>query len=362
MMNISQFVGARCSASIRRMQFANTKDSGFTLIEMAMVLVIIGLIVSMGTQMLKTMTKRSMMVNSTQIAKTAYESILGYAISNKKLPADLTTLGVKTTDAYNSNLKYYVVPEFTASSFCTNNGTYLLLNDSSSGSLISKTDIAFLILSAGEDRTNSTGAASTFTVLPQSNTYDDIVFYLDIKTLREKVCNTFGIVTDSLPTATKDFVYSSATLAATDGTEPYTWSIASGALPAGLSLSNAGVISGTPTVDGSFPFNIQVVDNDTPQRQANKTLSITVQPNDPKITTEYLYNGTNGVNYVATLSATNGLLPYTWSLTSGPGTLAVSAGGIITWNPAVTGTYMVTVQVTDSHTKSVSKTLSLTVF
>lgn len=337
-------------------------ENGFTLIEMAIVLIVIGLLVGLGAQMLGTMTKRSLVTNTIQITKTTYESILGYAISNKKLPANLNVLGVRTTDAYNRNIEYYVAPEFTTTSFCTNNGTYLLLDDSSSGATISKTNIAFLIFSDGEDKTNSTGTASTFTVKAQSNTYDDIAYYLDIQTLREKACNNFLVVTDNLPTATVNVTYPSTTLAATDGTTPYTWSIASGSIPAGLSLSAAGVISGTPTTSGSYSFNLQVTDSDSPQRQTNKTFSITVQPNDPIITTQYLYNGTNGVNYIATLSATNGLSPYTWSLTSGPGSLAVSAGGVVTWNPAVTGTYSVTVQVTDNNSRSASKTLSLTVF
>jgi prepilin-type N-terminal cleavage/methylation domain-containing protein len=338
------------------------KEKGFTLIEMAIVLVIIGLLVGMGTGMLGTMTKRSKLISTRDITKTAYESILGYAISSKQLPANLAALGVRTTDAYNRSLRYYVVPEFKTTSLCTNNGTYILLDDSSSGAVISKTDIAFLIFSDGEDRTNSTGAASTFTVLPQSSAYDDIVYYLDIKTLRQNACNNFAIVTNDLPTATVGFAYSSTTIAATDGTPPYAWSIASGSLPTGLSLSAAGVISGTPTVFGSFPFNVKVLDSDVPQRQANKTLSITVQPNDPKITTEYLYNGTDGAAYTATLSATNGITPYSWSLTSGPAGLAVSAGGIVTWNPAVRGTYSVTVLVTDNNARSASKTLALTVY
>jgi large repetitive protein len=46
---------------------------------------------------------------------------------------------------------------------------------------------------------------------------------------------------------------------ATDGATPYTWSLASGALPAGLSLNAAtGEISGTPTTAGTANFTVQV--------------------------------------------------------------------------------------------------------
>jgi prepilin-type N-terminal cleavage/methylation domain-containing protein len=265
----------------KRLRLTLKKAKGFTIIEMAIVLVIVGLLIGLSTPMIRALTNRTIMSNSRDITKTAYESVIGYAISNKKLPdpATLATLiGARTTDAYNRTLKYYAVSELIANSFCANKGTYLLIDDSSSGATISKTDIAFLIFSEGQDRTNSTGVASTFTVLPQSNTYDDIVYYLDINTLRQKACNTFKIVTDSLPIATVGNAYLNTTLGATDGTAPLTWSIASGSLPNGLSLSGAGVISGTPTAAGSFPFEINVHDDDAPQKQVNKTLSITVNP------------------------------------------------------------------------------------
>jgi hypothetical protein len=55
-----------------------------------------------------------------------------------------------------------------------------------------------------------------------------------------------SITTGSLPNGTAGVAYSQ-TLAATGGTTPYTWAIASGTLPAGLTLSSAGIISGTPS-------------------------------------------------------------------------------------------------------------------
>jgi alpha-tubulin suppressor-like RCC1 family protein len=54
---------------------------------------------------------------------------------------------------------------------------------------------------------------------------------------------------------------SSATLAARLGTAPYTWSLASGALPVGLSLAPSGIISGRPTVVGTSSFTVRVTDS-----------------------------------------------------------------------------------------------------
>jgi hypothetical protein len=67
-----------------------------------------------------------------------------------------------------------------------------------------------------------------------------------------------AITTDgTLPPGTVGLAYSEA-LVATGDTPPYVWSLSSGVLPAGLSLSSAGVISGTPTAAETDRFTIQV--------------------------------------------------------------------------------------------------------
>lgn len=87
---------------------------------------------------------------------------------------------------------------------------------------------------------------------------------------------TLTITTQSLPDGTLNISYS-ATLTASGGTAPYTWSIAGGSLPTGLSLNNGtGVISGMPTATGNFSFTAQATDSGNPQQTATKTLSITI--------------------------------------------------------------------------------------
>ena len=63
-----------------------------------------------------------------------------------------------------------------------------------------------------------------------------------------------------LPDAGVGAAYSQA-LAATGGTGPYTWALATGALPAGLSISSAGVVSGTPSARGTFALSVSVTDS-----------------------------------------------------------------------------------------------------
>ncbi len=67
------------------------------------------------------------------------------------------------------------------------------------------------------------------------------------------------------------------TLSVSGGTAPYTWSIASGQLPAGLTLAaNTGIISGTPTTSGSYSFGVSVVDSSSSPQSATATVPLTV--------------------------------------------------------------------------------------
>ena len=83
------------------------------------------------------------------------------------------------------------------------------------------------------------------------------------------------ISTTSLANGVVGSAYSQ-TLTAAGGTTPYTWAVASGTLPAGLNLSAAGVVSGTPTAAGSSSFTVRVTDSASPAATATQALSITI--------------------------------------------------------------------------------------
>jgi hypothetical protein len=68
--------------------------------------------------------------------------------------------------------------------------------------------------------------------------------------------------------------YTPATLAASGGSTPYTWTISSGALPGGLSLSPDGSISGTPSAAGTFHFTFQVADSAGAKATVTRSLGI----------------------------------------------------------------------------------------
>jgi len=84
------------------------------------------------------------------------------------------------------------------------------------------------------------------------------------------------ITTTTLPQGRLSTPYS-ATLHASGGVQPYTWRIAAGALPPGLSLnSSTGTISGTPTKVANFSFTVGVSDSQTPAQTASRALTLKV--------------------------------------------------------------------------------------
>ena len=86
-----------------------------------------------------------------------------------------------------------------------------------------------------------------------------------------------NITTTSLPDARRGRSYSQ-TLQATGGVKPYTWSLAAGTLPPGLSLNAAtGVISGTPTTRGTWSFTVRVQDSQAPAASDTQALSLQVR-------------------------------------------------------------------------------------
>ena len=135
-----------------------------------------------------------------------------------------------------------------------------------------------------------------------------------------------------------------ASFAAAGGVAPYAW--AASGLPDGLSLSSAGALSGTPTVEGSSSIAVTVTD--ATGGKATKNFSLTVASAKLLVTTKSLPDGVVGTSYSATLAASGGTKPYSWSAGGLPDGISVSSSGSLSGTPGTAGSFTVSVTVTDA--------------
>lgn len=179
------------------------------------------------------------------------------------------------------------------------------------------------------------------------------------RALTLQVGAALSITTTTLPAATVGASYSRQ-LAAIGGTTPYSWAVSSGTLPAGLSLSSSGTLSGTPTTAGSSTFIVQV--SDAASRTATQALTLSVS-SSLDITTTTLPAATVGAAYSQQLAAAGGSTPYSWSLDSGSlsAGLTLSAAGVVSGTPTAAGNATFTVRVTDAASRTATQTLTLAV-
>jgi hypothetical protein len=166
------------------------------------------------------------------------------------------------------------------------------------------------------------------------------------------------ITTTALPNGRIATAYSQ-TLAAAGGASPYNWSIASGSLPAGMSLTAGGGIAGTPSVAGTFHFTAQVTDHAS--ATATEQLTVLIAGIAMPAT---LPAAAIAVQYSLPMVLAGGVSPYKWSITKGslPAGLSLdSASGTISGTPTATGNFAITVQVSDSSPTTYSGNFTLTV-
>lgn len=158
------------------------------------------------------------------------------------------------------------------------------------------------------------------------------------------------------------------------GAGPYTWSVAAGQLPPGLSLqTTAGPrdanneLAGTPTTAGTFTFTMRL--SDYAGQQATQQFSLTVDP-PLQISTTPLATGTVGVRYSRDLIAHGGAPPYSWfvviNINELPPGLTLGAtppdfNNVLTGTPTQAGTFSFPMQVQDSQDNWASGTVTVTI-
>lgn len=150
-------------------------------------------------------------------------------------------------------------------------------------------------------------------------------------------------------------------LTAHAGCPPYIFAVVSGSLPAGITLSSDGLLSGTPTGAGTAAFWIELGDKgcNSPRAQRPFTLNVKTKVT---VTTNSVPAGTVGVPYSTTLAAVGGS-PLTWTIVSGvlPDGVTLAADGTVSGTPTTAGSTTVIFKASLADGRSDTKQLTFVV-
>ena len=174
---------------------------------------------------------------------------------------------------------------------------------------------------------------------------------------------TLTLTPATVPAGTAGVAYNQ-TFVASGGIAPYAYTVSGGALPAGMTLTAAGVLSGTPTAAGTFNFSVTATDSTT-GTAATVTNAYTLTLSAPTIVINpaTLPGAVQSIVYSQTLVATGGTAPYTFAITAGamPAGLTLSTAGVLSGTPTVTGVFNFTVTATDALAFTGTRPYALTV-
>ncbi|TXI03187.1 MAG: hemagglutinin [Rhizobium sp.] len=156
-----------------------------------------------------------------------------------------------------------------------------------------------------------------------------------------------GLVTGTVGTAYSQIFSTSG------GTAPYSYAVTAGTLPAGLTLSTSGLLSGTPTAGGNFNFTITATDSVTGGGpfSSSQAYSLTVAAPTITLSPSSLASATIGTAYSQTIGASGGTSGYTYAVSAGslPAGLSLSpTSGILSGTPTAGGNFNFTITATDS--------------
>ncbi|HHL39101.1 MAG TPA: prepilin-type N-terminal cleavage/methylation domain-containing protein [Deltaproteobacteria bacterium] len=292
----------------------NKEQRGFTLVEIAVILVVIGILVSMGAGMMAMLTKRAKRNETKAMVDSAVEAVVGFGASSGRLPttAEFPGLVSSVRDAWAKTLLYVPDTNMTATAtggICGRKTTSLTVRTCPDAACASPSstvsDVALLVISGGGNYNIQTSGSSTINVydygvtgvddytsdMNRAEEYDDIVRWLTLNEVRIKAGCTgaqLRVVNTELPAGTVSSTYSASIYA--DGGVPFTaggsyrWCIenASGTLPAWISRTPASTpvstncqgvaetlwgqgntltLSGTPTAAGTTSIIVFTRDN-----------------------------------------------------------------------------------------------------
>jgi len=173
-----------------------------------------------------------------------------------------------------------------------------------------------------------------------------------------------AVTTNTLSNGEAELSYSVALTASGGGSTSRTWSVTSGQLPPGLTLSSDGRLSGTPTTAGTYTFTATVSDGTS---SSSKSLTLTIIPgitvNAAPIVPLAEVRTPYSVSVPTLLGITGGVPPYRYAPVSGfPFGIGFdSATGEIFGSPREAGVVELTILITDANNATKQVTVSVTV-
>jgi uncharacterized repeat protein (TIGR03803 family) len=172
-------------------------------------------------------------------------------------------------------------------------------------------------------------------------------------------CPTITVTTATLARGLRETAYSKA-LAVSGGKSPWTFAVTVGSLPPGLNLSASGLISGTPTSGGSFPFSVVATDANGCSSAAR---ALTLDVDWLVVNNLALGTATGGTAYNKTFTQTGGVTPMSFSISAGalPAGLTLSPSGMLAGTPTQNGTFPFTVQTVDAGGHAATRAFILSV-
>jgi len=170
------------------------------------------------------------------------------------------------------------------------------------------------------------------------------------------------VTTSPLRVGTQGVAYGNLQFTAVgqDTTYTSTWAVVTaGTLPPGMSLSTAGILSGTPNTAGSYNFQVRVT-NGTTQATSSFVLEVGTPP---VITSNPTLLGGIDRPFTTVLQA-SGQTPITWAMTvqpNPPANITLDTNGVLSWLIPVTGSYTFTIQATNIFGSSAQVQFTLTI-
>jgi len=236
---------------------------GFTLVELAMVLIVVGLLMGGAFQMMKVMAEKARSTEAKNTLEAAKEAVISFAINNNRLPTALEFTSMNLVGAGNIPI-YYNSDAALQANLC---GTTTALLNTTDSNGVNTPNIGFVLAVAGENMQIQTTRIGTTITFPQWNTitagrpYDDFHIQATLGELQSTIgCQVPTLINPSLHLGTVGSPYT-VTFAGNGGNGTYTFTRTAGVFPTGapaFSLTPAGLLTGTPTIPGTSIFTIQI--------------------------------------------------------------------------------------------------------